>query len=258
MRSGHRRPRSTAWAGRRSATRRRRRLRPRPMATHPAGCGARAPDCGAVRAMTSTRNARTIRPTRSAWPPPLRDEPRNEAERPCPGSRASTIDRVSGQKPLTGACAADGATGLELLRRHERGAAHVRRRQAQVALLGDRGCGLGLRRAAPMVARGLGAAPRAVRGDEIRTGPVHHVCRPATRIARSRTPALGVALARALVGLGHRVEDTAPATMRPEAPGGSDTAGGPVDTSPALNATIPATTYFPERLPSQYLRRWRA
>src|SRR4051812_34937672 len=24
------------------------------------------------------------------------------------------------------------------------------------------------------------------------------------------------------------------------------------------NAKIPATTYFPERLPSQYLRRWRA
>ena len=24
------------------------------------------------------------------------------------------------------------------------------------------------------------------------------------------------------------------------------------------NAEIPATTYFPERLPSQYLRRWRA
>ena len=27
---------------------------------------------------------------------------------------------------------------------------------------------------------------------------------------------------------------------------------------PLGNAKIPATTYFPERLPSQYLRRWRA
>ncbi len=27
---------------------------------------------------------------------------------------------------------------------------------------------------------------------------------------------------------------------------------------PPGNAKIPATTYFPERLPSQYLRRWRA
>ena len=26
----------------------------------------------------------------------------------------------------------------------------------------------------------------------------------------------------------------------------------------AVNAKILATTYFPERLPSQYLRRWRA
>ena len=81
--------------------------------------------------MTSTRNARTIRPTRSAWPPPLRDEPRNAAERPCPGSRASTIDRVSGQKPLPACLRGAGAIGLELLRRHERGAAHVCRRQAQ-------------------------------------------------------------------------------------------------------------------------------
>ena len=30
------------------------------------------------------------------------------------------------------------------------------------------------------------------------------------------------------------------------------------DAMSAGNAKIPATTYFPERLPSQYLRRWRA
>jgi LacI family transcriptional regulator len=51
----------------------------------------------------------------------------------------------------------------------------------------------------------------------------------------------------------HRaIDDVAEARGRPQLP------GDPASRRLPVNAEILATTYFPERLPSQYLRRWRA
>ena len=114
------------------------------------------------------------------------------------------------------------------------------------ALLGDRGCGVGLRRAAPMVARGMRATPGAGRGDQIRAGPVHHVVRPTSSIARNgRGP--GVAIDVGLVVLGHRVEDTAPTGIRRLAPGGRRRrrgVGPPQRDRPVLKCNNPGDDLF--------------
>jgi hypothetical protein len=116
---------------------------------------------------------------------------------------------------------------------------------------------LGGRRDGPaaMIPGRIGAAPTAVGGLEQRA---HGRNRPGVPPGRG-PPWHDIRCWRhgTLVdaGFGHEREDTV---------GDSDaTIGlpGPITlVSPItlVKATIPATTYFPERLPSQYLRRWRA
>ncbi len=141
------------------------------------------------------------------------------------------------------------STATRLGRRHERRARDVVGGQAQPALLlgGERGrrCDRG----AAVLARGRCASPGAVRRQEIGTDHRggQHRCRERDPISDREAAASGAVGRAPLVAHRPRIAEA----VRTDGRRGARVVA-------RWKRKIPATTYFPERLPSQYLRRWRA
>ncbi len=133
------------------------------------------------------------------------------------------------------------------------GTCHMRRTKAQPTLPveGDRRLrGLGT---ATMLTRGNRETPPGIFDGEMRTDGARQMCGSGSTVGLDlhdgrRTKSLGA-------GTAHGESLDHPRSMNIDGAASSVRAGRAG--SPG-NAKILATTYFPERLPSQYLRRWRA
>ena len=178
----------------------------------------------------------------------------------APARGPARVDRVSGQRPLTGRPARPRrdrprAPAPRRTWRRSR-VSSVRQRSRCLAIAGAAwGC------VAPHRWSRVGCEPPpgAVRGDADTGRP--GTPRPPTRHAHRAEPARPRSRARCGLSSVSVIASRIPPrpAMRPEAPAGRRTRFDPRPRDRrSLNATIPATTYFPERLPSQYLRRWRA
>ena len=170
------------------------------------------------------------------------------ARPPCPIARRSTPTGIANaDRPrsiTTGAVRAMGRTGKTGAKDRRVSAAARYRSQEAGSARQNRRCVSSPRRVA-----GFSAPHTCSRdGDALRHSPL-----VARRYGQTTSglPGWAVGSRSVLEVIGSRIAKTSPATGRTARPEMAAPEG-------AGNAEILATTYVPERLPSQYLRRWRA